>query len=72
MAGVYVEKGNEGYHIDEKDLGAYKARGFAIPQPNFNGMTIESLKAYAEGKGVDLTNLTKKEDIIAKIKGSMN
>lgn len=72
MANIYVEKGNEGYTIDEKDLGAYKARGFSIPLPNFGGMTVDVLRAYAEGKGIDLTNLTKKEDIIAKIKGSLN
>ncbi len=28
---IYVEKGNEGYKIDEKDLGEYKARGFKVP-----------------------------------------
>jgi hypothetical protein len=33
-------------------------------------MTIDELKAYAEGKGIPLTGLTKKDDILEKIKGS--
>ncbi|HEX2986145.1 MAG TPA: hypothetical protein VHO71_04945 [Caproiciproducens sp.] len=66
---IYVEKGNEGYIIDEKDLGEYKARGFEIPEPNIDTMTVDEMKAYAEGKGIDLTGLTKKDDILAKIKG---
>lgn len=68
---VYVEKGNVGYTIDEKYLGEYKAQGFQIPQPNLDKMTIDELKAFAEGKSIDLTNLTKKDDILAKIKGSL-
>lgn len=28
---IYVEKGNEGYKIDDADLGEYKARGFKVP-----------------------------------------
>ena len=68
---IYVEKGNVGYNIDEKDLGEYKAQGFQIPQPNFDKMTVDELRAFAEGKNVDLTGLTKKEDILAKIKGSL-
>lgn len=71
---IYVEKGNEGYTIDEKNLGEYTARGFkqpqvSLPAADIGGMTIDELKAYAEGKGIDLTGLTKKEDILAKIKG---
>lgn len=31
-------------------------------------MTIDELKAYAEGKNIDLTGLTKKDDILTKIK----
>lgn len=31
-------------------------------------MTVDELKAYAEGKNIDLTGLTKKEDILNKIK----
>jgi hypothetical protein len=33
-------------------------------------MTVDELKAYAEGKGIDLTGLTKKDDILKKIKGA--
>lgn len=71
MATVYVERSNEGYTIDDTELGAYRARGFAIPQPNLDKMTVDELRAFAEGKQIDLTNLTKKEDILAKIKGSL-
>ena len=28
---IYVEKGNEGYKIDENDLGEYKVRGCTVP-----------------------------------------
>lgn len=37
--------------------------------PNFAMMKIEELKAYAEGKSIDLTGLTKKDDIVTKLKG---
>ncbi|MFT8313180.1 MAG: hypothetical protein ABF633_02875 [Clostridium sp.] len=33
-------------------------------------MTVDELKAYAEGKGIELTGLTKKDDILKKIKDS--
>lgn len=35
--------------------------------PNFTAMTVDELKAYAEGRGVNLTGLTKKDDIISKL-----
>lgn len=31
-------------------------------------MTVDELKAYAEGKGIDFTGLTKKDDILNKIR----
>lgn len=31
-------------------------------------MTVDELKAYAEGKEIDLSGLTKKEDILNKVK----
>jgi hypothetical protein len=33
-------------------------------------MTVDELKAYAEGKGIPLAGLTKKDDILKKIKDS--
>ena len=68
---IYVEKGNIGYTIEEKELGEYKSQGFQIPQPNFDKMTIDELKIFADGKSIDLSGLTKKEDILAKIKESL-
>lgn len=38
-------------------------------QPDFSSMKVDELKAYAEGKGIDLGDATKKDDIIAKLKG---
>jgi hypothetical protein len=38
-------------------------------EPDFDSMKVEELKAYAEGKDIDLSNVTKKADIIAKLKG---
>lgn len=37
-------------------------------EKSLDDMTIDELKAYAEGKGIDLTGLTKKEDILNKVK----
>lgn len=54
---------------DERDQ--LIANGFTFVgevTPDFTAMTVAELKAYAEGKNVDLTGLTKKEDIIAKLK----
>lgn len=31
-------------------------------------MTVAELKAYADGRGIDISGLTKKEDILAKLK----
>lgn len=31
---IYVEKGNEGYQIEERELAEYKMRGFAVPAPD--------------------------------------
>jgi hypothetical protein len=49
-----------------------KAQGFeelsADVQPDFTVMKVDELKAYAEGKGIDLGEATKKDDIITKLK----
>jgi hypothetical protein len=39
------------------------------PEKKPADMTVAELKAYADGKGIDLGDLTKKEDILAKITG---
>jgi hypothetical protein len=36
---------------------------------DLDNMKVDELKAYAEGKGIDISGLTKKEDILAKLKG---
>lgn len=56
----------------QEEVEKLKAQGFKLVTdkvlPDFFSMKVEELKAYAEGKGIDLTGLTKKEDIIAKLK----
>jgi len=44
----------------------YKA---VVPEKAVTDMTVAELKAYADGKGIDLGGLTKKEDILTKITG---
>lgn len=51
--GYTVEEKTEDKQEDEKPV---------------DDMTVDELKAYAEGKGIDLTGLTKKEEILNKIK----
>lgn len=41
--------------------------GSTLDGDGFDGMTIPELKAYAEGKGIDLADATRKADIIAAI-----
>jgi hypothetical protein len=52
-------------------IGWFKDHGYKVVEPEkaVDDMTVAELKAYADGKGIDLGDLTKKEDIIAKIKG---
>lgn len=38
------------------------------PEKSPDDMNLAELKAYADGKGIDISGLTKKEDIFAKIK----
>lgn len=51
--GYTVEEKTEDKQEDEKPV---------------DDMTVDELKAYAEGKGIDLTGLNKKEEILNKIK----
>lgn len=55
----------------QEEVDKLKAQGFELVTdkaiPDFAGMKVEELKAYAEGKGIDIAGLTKKDDIIAKL-----
>jgi hypothetical protein len=57
----------------QDEVDKLKAQGFELVTdkalPDFSSMKIEELKAYAEGKSIDLTGLTKKDDIVTKLKG---
>lgn len=50
----------------------FKEHGYTVdetePEKSVEEMTVDELKAYAEGKSIDITGLTKKEDILNKIK----
>lgn len=48
----------------------YKVEEIKDESKSVDAMTVDELKAYAEGKNIDLTGLTKKEDIVKKIKGA--
>lgn len=52
----------------------FKEHGYTVEEIQgekpIDSMTIEELKAYAEGKGIVLDGLTKKDDILNKIKGT--
>ncbi|MDF2675578.1 MAG: hypothetical protein K0R09_3850 [Clostridiales bacterium] len=48
----------------------YEVEEIKDESKSVDDMTVDELKAYAEGKGIDLTGLTKKDDILKKIKGS--
>lgn len=49
----------------------FREHGYKVVEPEkaVEDMTVPELKAYADGKGIDLGDATKKEDILAKIKG---
>ena len=52
--------------VEQGDSHGYKA---VVPEKVVTDMTVAELKAYADGKGIDLGDLTKKEDILTKITG---
>jgi hypothetical protein len=57
----------------QDEVDKLKAQGFELVTdkalPDFSSMKIEELKAYAAGEKIDLTGLTQKNDISAKLKG---
>lgn len=50
----------------------FQEHGYKVvePEKSPDDMTVPELKAYADGKGIDIGDATKKEDILAKIKGA--
>lgn len=53
---------NHGYTVEEMSVEKTE------PEKPVDDMTVDELKAYAEGKGIDLTGFTKKDDILNKVK----
>jgi hypothetical protein len=63
-----------GHTQDEHRIDWFKEHGYAVIAEAedaipFEKMTVDELKAYAEGKGINLENTTKKDEIIGKIRG---
>ncbi len=59
--------------VDSEEAAArLEADGFTVvtkeAEPDFSTMKIDELRAYADGKGIDLGDATKKDDIIKAIK----
>lgn len=48
----------------------FREHGYNVvePEKSPDDMTVAELKAYADGRGIDISGLTKKEDILAKLK----
>lgn len=57
----------------QEEAAKLKAQGFELVTdkavPDFSGMKVDELRAYAEGRDIDLGDAAKKDDIIAKLKG---
>ena len=54
-----------------KDLG-YKVEGEASEEVDLSDMTVKELKAYADEKGIDIGDATKKIDIITLIQTALS
>lgn len=50
----------------------FKEHGYTVDateeEKPVDEMTVDELKTYAEGKNIDITGFTKKDDILSKIK----
>lgn len=57
----------EPIHPLDHDADGRKGGSLPSDADGFDGMTIPELKAYAESKGIDLGDATRKADIIAAI-----
>lgn len=63
--------GGVGFTDDQHLIDWFKAHGYTVDanaEKPIDMMTVAELRAYADGKGIDLGAVTKKEDILAAIK----
>lgn len=71
---MLIRKGEIYRNIDENRLPKYKTLGYekveekAPVAKTVDKMTADELKAYAAEKNIDITGITSKADILAKIK----
>ena len=73
---IELKKLNVHRVVDSADAAAkLETEGYTVvtdkAEPNYSAMKVEELRAYADGKGIDLTGAAKKDDIIAKIKAAV-
>lgn len=66
---IELKKLNVHRIVDSEEAAArLEADGFTVvtkeAKPNFTSMKVDELRAYADGKGIDLGDVTKKDDII--------
>lgn len=58
----------------QEEVAKLEAQGFKLVTdkavPDFSGMKLDELRAYAAGESIDLADATKKDDIIAKLKAA--
>jgi hypothetical protein len=72
---IELKKLNVHRLVDSDEAAArLEADGFTVVnkevEPDFASMKVDELKAYADGKGIDLAGAVKKDDIIARLKES--
>lgn len=70
---IELKKLNVHRIVDSEEAASHLVEdGFEVvtkeAEPDFMSMKIDELRAYAEGKGIDLGSATKKDDIIAVLK----
>lgn len=70
---IELKKLNVHRIVDSEEAAArLETDGFEVvtkeAEPDFSAMKVDELRAYAEGKGIDLGGAVKKDDIIKAIK----
>ena len=70
---IELKKLNVHRIVDSEEAAArLEADGFEVvtkeAEPNFSAMKVDELRAYAEGKEIDLADAVKKDDIIKALK----
>lgn len=70
---IELKKLNVHRVVDSEEAAArLETDGFTVVskevEPDFSAMKVVELRAYAEGKGIDLGDAVKKDDIIKAIK----